>query len=181
MAQYHLANMYLTGEGVAKNVGLAARWLANAAKKQHAASQAVLGDLLWRGKIIGRRPIKGLALLTVAHANAPNDQADWIGKLYRRAMTKAPERYRALAQRLAGQWTGQSFAAAPSVAPAAGAAAPAAEAAAPARVPARPPTALGLQSGSLNRGNQDTGHDAAPAAPAAGFRNVGTTTPTTAR
>ena len=35
--------------GVDKNIGLAANWLAMAAKKQHAAAQAELGELLWHG------------------------------------------------------------------------------------------------------------------------------------
>ena len=48
-AQYALARLYLTGDGVDKNVGLAANWLAMAAKKQHAAAQATLGELLWHG------------------------------------------------------------------------------------------------------------------------------------
>ena len=39
-AQYRLARLYMNGDGVEKNVGLAVNWLATAAKKQHAASQA---------------------------------------------------------------------------------------------------------------------------------------------
>ena len=56
-AQYRLARLYMNGEGVEKNVGLAVNWLATAAKKQHAASQATLGEILWRGA--GRPPAAG--------------------------------------------------------------------------------------------------------------------------
>ena len=49
-AQYRLARLYMNGTGVEKNVGLAVNWLAIAAKKQHAASQATLGEILWRGQ-----------------------------------------------------------------------------------------------------------------------------------
>ncbi|MGB6766710.1 MAG: tetratricopeptide repeat protein, partial [Methyloceanibacter sp.] len=47
-AQYALARLYLDGNGVDKNVGLAINWLATAAKKQHPEAQATLGELLWR-------------------------------------------------------------------------------------------------------------------------------------
>jgi TPR repeat protein len=54
-AQYQLARLYLTGDGVEKNPGLAVNWLAMAAKKQHAAAQATLGELLWRGEEVRQR------------------------------------------------------------------------------------------------------------------------------
>ena len=60
----------LTGSGVEKNVGLAVNWLAAAAKKQHAAAQATLGGLLWRGEEVRQRRARGLALIMLAHENA---------------------------------------------------------------------------------------------------------------
>ena len=56
-AQYDLARLYLKGEGVEKDVGLAVNWLAMAAKKQHVASQATLG----RAAVAGQRgaPARG--------------------------------------------------------------------------------------------------------------------------
>jgi exopolysaccharide production negative regulator len=84
-AQYALARLYLDGDGVEKNVGLAINWLANAAKKQHAEAQAALGELLWRGgDAVRQRPARALALIMLAHANAKADgnEPKWISDLY---------------------------------------------------------------------------------------------------
>ena len=84
-AQYHLARLYLDGDGVEKNVGLAINWLATAAKKQHAEAQATLGELLWRGNDDARqRRARGLALIMLAHENAKasGKEPKWIADLY---------------------------------------------------------------------------------------------------
>ncbi len=67
-----------------QNTALAVNWLAAAAKKQHAASQATLGELLWRGESLRQRPARGLALITLAHANAKagGKVPQWIEQLY---------------------------------------------------------------------------------------------------
>jgi len=87
-AQYRLARLYIDGTGVEKNVGLAINWLAIAAKKQHAASQAMLGEILWRGQQVRPRQARGLALIILAHENAvaSGKEPSWIGDLYREAL-----------------------------------------------------------------------------------------------
>lgn len=98
-AQYLLARLYLDGKGVEKNPGLAVNWLAMSVKKQHAASQAVLGELLWRGDEVRLNQAKGLALLMLAQENAQDgrDQA-WIGELYREAFANSNNAIRAKAE-----------------------------------------------------------------------------------
>jgi hypothetical protein len=90
-AQYRLARLYMNGEGVEKNVGLAVNWLAIAAKKQHAASQATLGEILWRGEDVRQRQARGLAFIILAHENAvaSGKEPQWIGDLYREAFAKS--------------------------------------------------------------------------------------------
>jgi len=87
-AQYRLARLYMDGTGVEKNVGLAINWLAIAAKKQHAASQATLGEILWRGQQVRQRQARGLALIILAHENAlaGGKEPAWIGDLYQEAL-----------------------------------------------------------------------------------------------
>lgn len=87
-AQYRLARLYMSGTGVEKNIGLAVNWLAIAAKKQHAASQATLGEILWRGQEVRQRRARGLALIILAHDNAVagGKEPSWIGELYREAL-----------------------------------------------------------------------------------------------
>jgi TPR repeat protein len=90
-AQYRLARLYLNGDGVEKNVGLAVNWLATAAKKQHAPSQAKLGEILWRGEDVRQRQARGLAFIILAHENAVagGKEPQWIGDLYREAFAEA--------------------------------------------------------------------------------------------
>ena len=66
-AQFRLAIMYLAGEGVPRSVHMATSWLMNAVKKQSVQAQSKLGDMLWRGQEIRRRPLQGLALLILAN------------------------------------------------------------------------------------------------------------------
>jgi hypothetical protein len=90
-AQYRLARLYMNGNGVEKDVGLAVNWLATAAKKQHVAAQATLGEILWRGEEVRHRQARGLALIILAHKNAVANgkEPHWIGDLYREALGKS--------------------------------------------------------------------------------------------
>jgi exopolysaccharide production negative regulator len=112
-AQYALARLYLTGDGVDKNVGLAANWLAMAAKKQHPAAQATLGELLWHGDIRAR-PAKGLALIMLAHENAKasGKEPDWMTELYLGAVGAADADMRKEARALIPELGGTAAAAA---------------------------------------------------------------------
>ena len=49
-AQYHLAVAYLNGHGVAKNPGLALKWLDKAAQQDHADAQFALGTIHFTGR-----------------------------------------------------------------------------------------------------------------------------------
>ena len=102
-AQYQLACLYLDGEGVGKNVGLAINWLATAAKKQHAEAQATLGELLWRGSDeVRQRRARGLALIMLAHENstAGGKEPKWIADLYVEALGATSAAMRKEAQNL---------------------------------------------------------------------------------
>jgi TPR repeat protein len=101
-AQYRLARLYMNGDGVEKNVGLAVNWLATAAKKQHAASQATLGEILWRGQDVRQRRARGLALIMLAHENAvaSGKEPQWIGELYQEAFGKSDKATRKDAEAL---------------------------------------------------------------------------------
>jgi TPR repeat protein len=114
-AQYRLARLYMNGDGVEKNVGLAVNWLATAAKKQHAASQATLGEILWRGQDVRQRRARGLALIMLAHENAvaSGKEPQWIGELYQEAFAKSDKPTRKDAQALLPELGGVKAAVAP--------------------------------------------------------------------
>ena len=117
-AQYDLALLYLKGEGVEKDVGLAVNWLAMAAKKQHVAAQATLGEILWRGTEVRQREARGLALITLAHENAKasGKEAKWVGDLYAEAFAKSDAATRKEAVALLPELGGTAIAATTSVA-----------------------------------------------------------------
>lgn len=166
-AQYRLARLYMNGDGVEKNVGLAVNWLATAAKKQHAASQAALGEILWRGQDVRQRQARGLALIMLAHENAvaSGKEPQWIGDLYREAFGKSDNPIRKDAEALLPELGGVRAASiappakakptemmvAPASAEGAKAASPTASAAADAaplsKPGAPPPAAIGLSVG----------------------------------
>ena len=81
---------------------IAVNWLANAAKKQHVASQATLGEILWRGQDVRQRQARGLALIMLAHQNAlaSGNEPEWIASLYQEAFGKSDNATRKDAQAL---------------------------------------------------------------------------------
>ncbi|HTN47896.1 MAG TPA: tetratricopeptide repeat protein, partial [Burkholderiaceae bacterium] len=70
-AQFELAKLYLRGEGIEKDTNYAKHWLSVLSQKGHPGAQAFLADLLWRGKDMPADPVRALALISVAVANAP--------------------------------------------------------------------------------------------------------------
>jgi TPR repeat protein len=179
-AQYQLARLYLDGDGVERNVGLAINWLATAAKKQHAAAQATLGELLWRGSDdVRQRRARGLALIMLAHENAKasGKEPKWIEDLYAEAERTTSAAMRKEALNLMPSLGGHVIEDVPATAkaspagellvPASGGAAPASKAGASAAAgniasDAVPPTALspdkfGLPIGFGDMGTGDVG------------------------
>ncbi len=96
-AQYEMGKMFLTGDGVKKNVRQAGRWLQLAAEKGHAGAQATLGNLLFEsGKVV-----RGLAMMTAALDRAPASDKAWIRGMQEEAFALADETDRRTAIALA--------------------------------------------------------------------------------
>lgn len=119
-AQYRLGRLYLTGDGVDKNTSLAANWLAAAAKKQHAAAQATLGQLLWESNLSHGKSARGLALIMLAHQNAgaSGEKQAWIDSLYAKTMAAADTSTLKEAELFLPEWGGTAADAAEAAAPA---------------------------------------------------------------
>jgi len=91
-AQYNLAHMYMVGAGgVAKDNVAAVRWLAVAAQKGHAPSQALLGHMLFMGDGVPHQRARGLMWLEFAKDAAPDPKEVWIRDLYQRDFASASE------------------------------------------------------------------------------------------
>jgi TPR repeat protein len=89
-AQHELGRLYLEGEGVARDLMRAARWLTLAARKNHRGAQATLGDLLFRGEGTLRHVTRGLTWLELARRAAVG-RDKWILRLHERAFAQAPK------------------------------------------------------------------------------------------
>ncbi|MGI9425623.1 MAG: tetratricopeptide repeat protein [Hyphomicrobiaceae bacterium] len=81
-AQFELAKLQLTGEGMHRSVPRALNWFANLSRKGHPGAQAFLADLYWRGKYTRREPEKALALINVAIENATAEDRVWIEDIH---------------------------------------------------------------------------------------------------
>lgn len=68
-AMAEVAEGYIYGNGVMKNIGSAAEWREKAAMKGHRASQVELAKALFRGQGLPPQPAEGLAWLYLAEHN----------------------------------------------------------------------------------------------------------------
>jgi TPR repeat protein len=89
IAQYELAKLLMSGDGVTKNPRAAAQWLLSAARKGYAPAQAMLGEMLWRGNGVTRVPGDGLGLLAIARRNAAPEDKVWVSKMFETARAEA--------------------------------------------------------------------------------------------
>lgn len=102
-AQYRLGKLYLDPEELGINPLQGARWLSLAARKGHAAAQAMLGNLLFNGdKGLSPEPEEGLMWLNVAAKRvAGTADEDWVDDLLDTAMSVATPQQRARAKQMA--------------------------------------------------------------------------------
>ena len=103
-AQFELAKLQLKGEGVATNVSKAKHWLSVLTQKGHAGAQAFLADLLSRGKYMDPDQPRALALIAVARANAPAQEALWIEDIYQNIYCGSGEGIRKQASGIVAGW-----------------------------------------------------------------------------
>lgn len=82
VAQYQLARLYLSGNGVDRDERQAARWFNLAAEKGHHGAQALLGRMLIDGQGVPRERARGLMWLTLAKQAADPKRDAWIFTLH---------------------------------------------------------------------------------------------------
>lgn len=103
-AQFELAKMYLSGEGVRHDYQMARHWLSSLTRKGHPGAQAFLADLLWRGKHVAADPVRALALIVVAVKNAPPQERLWIEDIYQMIYCGASKGVRKQATGIVAEW-----------------------------------------------------------------------------
>jgi TPR repeat protein len=88
-AQFELARIYLDETSLKDNGIQAARMLKASADHGYVGAQALLGRLLFEGKVIGRDPVRGLAMIMGAAESAPASDLDWIREIQEEAFASA--------------------------------------------------------------------------------------------
>jgi exopolysaccharide production negative regulator len=73
-------------------------------QKGHPGAQAFLADLLWRGKYMKADPVRALALISVAVANAPPYERVWIEDIYQNIYCGTGQGIRKQATGLVADW-----------------------------------------------------------------------------
>jgi TPR repeat protein len=98
-ATFDLARIFLSGGAGQANSALAIQMLHGAARKQYAPAQALLGSLMWQGKVMQQDKSRGLALLIVGLERSPAEYRDLVKPLFDEAMMAASKKdeYEALA------------------------------------------------------------------------------------
>ncbi len=102
-AQYNLGRLYLEGQEE-PDYRMAAKWLYSAAKKGHYKAQSLLGNMLFSGDGLPRRPVEGLKWLSIARHGAINAGDDNVLEMQERAFALADEEQRRRAMRQSRRW-----------------------------------------------------------------------------
>lgn len=103
-AQFELAKLKLSGEGLDEDEAMGRHWLADLSERGHAGAQAFLADLLWRGKYMKPDKATALALIAVAVDNAPAYDRLWIDDIYQNIYCGSGEGIRKQANGIVAQW-----------------------------------------------------------------------------
>lgn len=119
-AQFQLAKMHLTGEGVEGNERYGLHWLSRLAHKSHAGAQAFLAELMWRGKFVHKDANQALVWGTLAVEGASDQDRMWIEDVYQTIYCGAAPGVRERAGQLVADWRRRAPASTSAETPAAG-------------------------------------------------------------
>lgn len=103
-AQFELAKLHLTGQGVPLDVRLGLHYLQKLVQDSHAGAQAYLAEMYWAGRHVTLDHVRALALSKLATENASSSDRLWIEDSFQNFYcgTQSAERTRASA--LTGQF-----------------------------------------------------------------------------
>ncbi len=103
IAQFELGRLYRSGKLGVKQPRSAIRWLGLAARKGHSGAQAELGEMLFYGEGVPRRPVRGLVYMTRAVAGSARNGTKRLRKMRQAAFTKATQSQRDAANNVLSQ------------------------------------------------------------------------------
>jgi TPR repeat protein len=103
-AQFELAKTYLGADGSGDDVKRGLHYLSVLTEESYPSAQALLADLLWRGRHVEKDPPRALALITMAAENAPAHERMWIEESYATIFCAATPHTRQEASAVAASW-----------------------------------------------------------------------------
>lgn len=103
-AQFELAKLFLTGDGIAPDVRRAVHWFSVLSQRGHPGAQAFLADMHWRGRHVPQDSQRALALATLAAEGAPLTERIWIEDIYQRIYCGSSEGQRSGAGGVVADW-----------------------------------------------------------------------------
>jgi exopolysaccharide production negative regulator len=103
-AQFELAKLYLSGEGGNDDVRRGLHYLSALSEQSYPAAQALLAELLWKGRFVQSDERRALALITMAAENAPAHDRIWIDETYHSIYCATTQGTRQEATGLMARW-----------------------------------------------------------------------------
>ena len=103
-AQFELAKVYLSGSGTPEDVKRGMHYLSVLTEEGHPGAQALLADLLWRGRFVKKDEQRALALITVSVENAPTHERLWIEDIYQNIFCGTSQGTRKQADGIVAVW-----------------------------------------------------------------------------
>lgn len=103
-AQFELAKIYLSGNGDAEDIKRGMHYLSVLTEEGYPSAQALLADLMWRGRYVRKNEQRALALITMAVENAPAHDRIWIEDIYQNVYCGTTQGTREQADTLISVW-----------------------------------------------------------------------------
>lgn len=103
-AQFELARTYLSGDGQSDDVRRGLHYLSVLTEQSYPAAQALLAELLWRGRHVRKDEQRALALITMAVENAPAHERIWIEETYQSIFCATTQGTRQEADGIIARW-----------------------------------------------------------------------------
>jgi TPR repeat protein len=103
-AQFELAKVYLSGSGTSEDIKRGMHYLSVLTEEGHPGAQALLADLLWRGRYVKKDERRALALITVSVENAPTHERLWIEDIYQNIFCGTSQGARKQADGIVAVW-----------------------------------------------------------------------------
>lgn len=103
-AQFELAKLFLTGDGIELDVRRAIHWLSVLSQRGHPGAQAYLADIYWRGRFVPKDQRRALILITLALETAPTSERIWMEDIYQNVFCGSSEGVRSDATGQVADW-----------------------------------------------------------------------------